>query len=361
MTEAQKRAYVLADNKLAENAGWDSEMLAIELQELQTMNLDFDLTLTGFDTAEIDLLLQSVEAPAVDPAEDVVPDIESSLPPVSQPGDLWMLGRHRLLCGDATQSIAFEHLLDGEKAQMVFIDPPYNVPIVGHVCGLGRIQHPDFAMASGEMSEVEFTAFLTTLLGHLCTHSQEGAIHYICMDWRHVYELLTAARAEYTEIKNLCVWNKSNGGMGSFYRSKHELVLVAKHGTHPHINNFELGQHGRYRTNVWDYPGVNAFGEDRQADLAMHPTVKPVALVADAIRDCSHHQGIILDACAGSGTTIIAAEHTGRRAYALELDPRYVDTAVRRWETYTNKGAVHAATGQPFAQRQQEGEHGEGI
>jgi 16S rRNA G966 N2-methylase RsmD len=233
---------------------------------------------------------------------------------------------------------------------MVFVDPPYNVPIAGHVCGLGTIQHENFAMAAGELSEAEFTQYLRTLFAHLVAHSQEGAIHFICMDWRHLYELLTAARAVYTALKNVCVWKKTNGGMGTFYRSQHELVLVAKQGTQPHINNFELGQHGRYRTNVWEYPGNNAFHEGRLDELVMHPTVKPVALVADAIKDCSHRGGIILDCCVGSGTTVIAAEQTGRTAYGMELDPRYVDTILHRWQAYTNQDATHAVTGRTFSE-----------
>jgi hypothetical protein len=228
---------------------------------------------------------------------------------------------------------------------MVFTDPPYNVPIDGHVCGSGRIHHQDFVMASGEMSEAEFTTFLEAVIGHLADHSAEGSVHFVCMDWRHVHELMTAGRAAYTELKNLCVWNKNNGGMGTFYRSKHELIFVFKKGVAPHINNFGLGERGRYRTNVWDYPGINTLARGRLEDLAMHPTVKPVALVADAIKDCSRRGGIVLDAFAGSGTILIAAERTGRRAYALELDPKYVDVAVRRWERMTGKTAVHGETG----------------
>jgi 16S rRNA G966 N2-methylase RsmD len=245
---------------------------------------------------------------------------------------------------------AYETLMAGESAQMVFIDPPYNVPIDGHVCGSGRVKHAEFVMASGEMSEPEFTAFLETVLHHLAGNSVVGSIHFVCMDWRHAFELLTAGRAAYTELKNLCVWNKSNAGMGSLYRSQHELVFVFKSGTAPHINNVELGRHGRYRTNVWNYPGINTLKPGRLEELAMHPTVKPAALVADAIKDCSRRGGVVLDAFAGSGTTIIAAERTARRARALELDPRYVDVALRRWQDLTNQDAVNAETGSTFAQ-----------
>jgi len=321
--------------------------------------MDFDLTVTGFEIEEIELYLDSVSLTPDDPAADVLPTVDPAAPPVSVRGDLWQMGSHRLYCGDATQPDAFTALMGSERAHMVFVDPPYNVPIAGHVCGLGTIQHQNFVMAAGELSEAEFIHFLRMLFAHLVAHSQDGAIHYIAMDWRHLFELLTAARAVYTDLKNLCVWNKSNGGMGTFYRSKHELILVAKQGTQPHINNFELGQHGRYRTNVWEYPGNNAFHEGRSEELVMHPTVKPVALIADAIKDCSHRGGIILDCCAGSGTTLIAAEQTGRTAYGMELDPRYVDTTIHRWQAYTGHVARHAHTGQTFAERQEARSHGD--
>jgi DNA modification methylase len=236
---------------------------------------------------------------------------------------------------------------------MVFTDPPYNVPISGHVGGLGSIQHREFAMASGEMSQAEFTAFLQSVFGHLATFSVDGAIHFQCMDWRHVPEILAAGTAAYTDLKNICVWAKNNGGMGSLYRSQHEFVFVFKSGTAPHINNVELGRHGRYRTNVWSYAGVNSFGGDR-ADLSLHPTVKPVAMIADAIRDCSHRKGIVLDAFVGSGTTLIAAETTGRRGYGIEIDPLYCDVTIRRLHTVCGLEAVLEGTGQRFAEVESE-------
>ncbi len=343
MTEAQKRAYVIADNKLAENAGWDTEILAIELQALTEIDLGFDIETIGFGMGEIDILIGGIND--ADDEADRLPRIDPSMPPVSRPGDLWLLGRHRLLCADATRAESFTRLMNGEVAQMVFTDPPYNVPIDGHVSGLGAIKHTEFAMAAGEMSETEFTLFLETVLGHMAAHCIDGAIHFVCMDWRHLYELQTAGRSVYGDLKNLCVWNKTNGGMGSLYRSKHELVAVYKAGHAPHINNIELGAHGRYRTNVWDYAGVNSFGAERDAALAMHPTVKPVAMVADAILDCSNRGGIVLDAFVGAGTTLIAAERTGRRGYALELDPKYVDAALTRYRDLTGVEAVHADTG----------------
>ena len=347
LSEAQIRAYVIADNRLAENAGWDRELLALELQGLLELDLDFEVTITGFEAGEIDVLIG--ELAEVEVAADEVPEVAAG-PVVSRLGDLWQLGRHRLLCGDATDAAAYARLLDGQAAQMVFIDPPYNVKIDGHVSGLGKIKHAEFAMAAGEMSQVEFTGFLTTVLGHLARASVDGAIHFVCMDWRHMSELLAAGAVAYAELKNLCVWSKTNGGMGSLYRSQHELVFVFKNGTAPHINNVELGRHGRYRTNVWTYAGANALGADRAEALAMHPTVKPVQLVADAILDCSRRGGIVLDAFAGSGTTLIAAERTGRRGFGLELAPAYVDTTIQRFQQQTGEAAVLAGADQTFAE-----------
>ncbi|MCH8197236.1 MAG: ParB N-terminal domain-containing protein [Proteobacteria bacterium] len=346
LTKAQIQALRIADNRLAELAEWDDELLTMEFQDL--LEVDFDLEITGFETAEIDLLIGDA---AAEPDEaDESPEVQRDSPAISRQGDLWQLGPHRLICADARDGATYDTLMDGKLAQMGFIDPPYNVPIAGHVCGLGKAQHPEFVMASGEMSEAEFVRFLETTLGHCAAQSIDGSIHFVCMDWRHDYALQTAARHVYTEIKNLCVWAKTNAGMGSLYRSQHELVFVFKNGTAAHINNVELGRHGRYRTNCWSYPGINSFGATRDEDLAMHPTVKPVALVADAILDCSKRGGIILDCFAGSGTTIIAAEQTGRRARAVELDPHYVDVAIRRWQSYADKEAIHAETCRSFAE-----------
>jgi len=347
LSDADKRAYILADNKLAEKAGWDKELLAIELQGL--IELDVDIELTGFEMAEIDLVLEEAREATGAPSEseDTAPE-PSPGPAVSQTGDLWLLGKHRLLCGDARDKTAYDRLLEGTKAEFVFTDPPYNVAIDGNVCGLGRVRHREFAMAAGEMSEAEFTAFLQAVFALLKENTVDGSIHQICMDWRHLSEMIGAGRAVYSELKNLCVWNKSNAGMGSFYRSKHELVFVWKSGTAAHINNFELGQHGRHRTNVWDYPGISTMRAGRMDELAMHPTVKPTALVADAIKDCSRRGGLVLDPFCGSGTILIAAERTGRKARALEIDSHYVDVAVRRWQAYAGKPAILAGSGNTF-------------
>ena len=269
-------------------------------------------------------------------------------PAVSRPGDLWILGRHRLICGDARDANAYSTLLGNESVNLIFTDPPYNVPIDGHVCGSGRIRHREFAMGVGEMDKASFTRFLVDTLTLAAARCQDGAIAFVCMDWRHMAELLAAGEKVFAELKNLCVWNKTNGGMGTFYRSKHELVFVFKVGSAPHLNTFGLGDTGRYRTNVWDYPGVNSFRAGRMEELALHPTVKPAALVADAIKDCSRRGDIVLDPFGGSGTTLIAAQKSGRRARLIEYDPAYCDVILRRFEATTGDRATLAENGQSF-------------
>lgn len=332
LTPEQKRAYVLADNKIALNSTWDEDLLAEELKNLSEAELNFEIETIGFSVSEIDAL---IDAPA--PEEDGDPR-EEVLPPVVQsrvrPGDIWQLGQHRLICGNSLEPEIIDRLMDGEKATMIFTDPPYNVPIDGHVGGKGKVKHDEFAMASGEMSQAEFTAFLQRAFGNLCRHSINGSIHFICMDWRHMQEVLQAGEDNYTELKNLIVWAKDNAGMGSFYRSRHELIFAFKLGDEPHINSFELGQYGRYRTNVWDYRSANL------EELGMHPTVKPVSLIADAIRDVSGRRDIVLDIFGGSGSTLIAAEKTGRKAYLVEIDPAYCDVILTRWERYEKDEAV---------------------
>lgn len=346
MTAEQKKAYVIADNKLALNAGWDEEILAIELQGLLETDLEFDIEVTGFSIPEIDALIEGLSPEDDgDPADDTLPE---DGPPVSRVGDLWELGPHRVICGNALEAETFDRLLEDERARMVFTDPPYNVPIDGHVGGSGATKHREFVMASGEMSPEAFKAFLETALGNLAAYSVDGSIHYVCMDWRHMEEMMAAGRVAYSELKNLIVWAKDNGGMGTFYRSRHELIFTFKGGTAPHINNFELGQHGRYRTNVWQYRGVNTLRAGRMDELSLHPTVKPVAMIADAIRDVSERNAIVLDAFGGSGSTLIAAHKTGRRARLVELDPVYVDRIVRRWQDYAKDDAILTGTDRTF-------------
>ena len=345
LSPAQLRAFMIADNRLTELAEWNDRLLAQQLKDLSLLDLDFNLEVTGFEMAEIDLRIASLESPpdADDDPADALPELSAG-PPLSKNGDLWLLGRHRVLCGNALDIAAFTELMGEGRAAMVFADPPFNVAIDGHASGLGAIHHRPFPMASGEMDRAEFIAFLDSALHNLAAFSVDGSLHYICMDWRHVEDLLAAGRAAYDELKNLCVWVKDNGGMGSLYRSQHELIFVFKHGRNGHRNNVQLGRFGRNRSNVWHYPGVNSFarcGEEGNL-LALHPTVKPVAMVADAILDCSARGEIVLDAFLGSGTTVIAAERTGRRCYGIELDPGYVDTIIRRWQALTGGSARHA-------------------
>jgi DNA modification methylase len=348
MTEDDRRAYVIADNKLALNAGWDTEVLAGEM--LALIEIGFDVELTGFSLAEIDLTIAQAEQSQPcgrDVDDDRTPPLDAT--PVTRPGDVWLLGRHRLLCADARDSTSYPALMGNEQAQLMFTDPPYNVPVMGHVCGRGRARHREFAMAAGEMTPVQFIRFLTATLGNGAASCANGSIAYVCMDWRHVAELSEAGRTVFNELKNICVWNKTNGGMGTFYRSKHEFVFVFKIGDAPHLNAFGLGETGRHRTNVWDYPGVNSPHAGRSSELEMHPTVKPVALVRDAILDCSRRGGIVLDIFGGSGTTVIAAERTGRTARVIEFDPLYCDVIVRRYEELTGRSAKLERTGQEFA------------
>jgi DNA modification methylase len=346
LTEDEIRAYRLADNKIAANAEWDNDLLRVELEHLVQVDVDVDATVTGFSTAEIDLLFEHL--PEDSPLEGEPPPLPDEEDTITQAGDLWQLGDHYIFCGDCRDQDQVDQLMQGQVAGMAFCDPPYNVPINGHVSGLGKEKHNEFVMASGEMSAKEFTDFLTQTLIVLAAVSKPGSLHFICMDWRHMNELLAAGNKVYHQLLNLCVWAKTNGGMGSLYRSQHELVFVYKAGNAPHINNVELGKHGRYRTNVWTYAGMNSFGKDRDEALAAHPTVKPIQLVADAILDASNHGDIIFDGFLGSGTTLLAAHQTGRRGYGVEIDPRYVDVAIRRWQTATGGTAIHVQSSRTF-------------
>ena len=360
LSTAQKKAYRIADNKLAELGTWSIENLQLEFQELEKLDLDFSLGITGFDMGDIDLILEGKEAKADPKANNIpfIPDNEV----VTREGDIWILGEHRIICGNSLQKETLSPLMEDKKADMVFTDPPYNVKINGHVCGAGNVQHKEFKFASGEMTVEEFTQFLKTSFELLCMFSKDGSLHYICMDWRHIKEIMTAAEV-YDQFKNLCVWRKDNAGMGSFYRSQHELIFMFKHGKEPHINNVELGIHGRYRTNVWNYAGVNTPSAENAEKRAMHPTVKPVELIKDAILDASNRGGVVLDTFLGSGSTLIAAEKAGRICYGVELEPKYVDTAIRRYESLGEKYiAIHAASGKTYqellsAKRTEGGKH----
>ena len=328
LSGAQKRALRLADNKIALNAGWDVEILQQELSDLAVLDVDIDLTLTGFSTGELDVLLRGAD----DPDDEAIPAVP--VEPRTRSGDIWNLGNHRIGCGDS-RDIAFVRRVVGEgaKVDVAFMDPPYNVKIGGNAVAQGS--HREFAMASGEMSGTEFRLFLTATLGNAVAVSRDGAVHFICMDWRHMDDLSAACGPLYGALLNLCIWNKSNAGMGSLYRSKHELVYVYRTGTVLHLNNVELGRHGRNRTNVWDYASVNSLRGSRRDDLALHPTVKPTGLVANAIEDVTRRGDVVLDLFLGSGTTLIAAERTGRCCRGIEFDPCYVDVALARWSEKT--------------------------
>ena len=347
LSAAKKRALAIADNKIAANAGWDRSILAAEIGELSTLlpEINLDISITGFDPGEIDALAVDFTDTERDPADEFPLSDEKSA--VSKIDDVWLLGPHRVICGDACDDDVVRTLMDGTRASMVFADPPYNLRI-GAIVGRGKIKHREFVSGSGEMSSTQFVHFMTRWMKLAAQYSENGAICYACIDWRHITEMLAAGTGVFREVKNIIVWVKTNPGQGSFYRSAHEFICVFKHGDAPHQNNVELGKHGRNRSNVWTYPGVNTFRAGRLDELALHPTVKPVALVADAIRDCSRRGDVILDPFLGSGTTVIAAERVGRRAFGIELDPKYVDVAVQRWQSFTKRDAILAATGETF-------------
>lgn len=346
LTTAQKRAYVIADNKLAEQAGWDRETLAIELGELIDLlpPEGFDISLTGFEAPEIDQLLADMAPSRAEP-EDSLPALPKN--PTTRRGDLWQLGKHRLLCGDARESADFARLMQGASASAVFCDPPYNRR-ASDIGGRGRVRHADFAFASGEMAPPQYRKFLVESLENGVRASTEGAVHFVCIDWRQIDVLIDVGRELYGEMLNLVVWNKSNAGQGSFYRSQHELIGVFRVGAHPHKNNVELGRFGRNRSNVWTYAGVNTFGRGRLEALASHPTVKPVSLVADALLDCTTRGDVVLDQFVGSGTTILAAEKVGRIGFGIEYEPAYVDVAIKRWQKATKLEATLVGDGRSF-------------
>jgi DNA modification methylase len=348
LTPAQRRAFAIADNRLTEIASWDDRLLGETLKELASVDLDFALEVTGFDTGEIDLRIEALSQNQREAAEPPIPAVSG--PAVTRTGDLWLLGPHKVFCGDALDAEAYRTLLGTETASAGFSDPPYNVPVDGNISGHGQTRHREFPMAAGEMDSAAFTKFLETSLRHMAAFSRAGAVHYVCMDWRHMAEMLSASRAAGLDMLNLCVWTKPNAGMGSFYRSQHELIIVFKAGSASHQNNVQLGRQGRNRTNVWAYAASPAFGRAGEEGhlAALHPTVKPVAMVADAILDSSRRGDIVLDCFLGSGTTLMAAERTGRQCRGLELDPLYADVIVRRWQAYTGAAARHAVTGVAF-------------
>lgn len=351
LNDNEKRALMLADNKIALNAGWNEDILAQELADL-SVDPDLDIDLTGFEVGEIDFMLDVIAGEQEDISE-TLPLQDPSLQPVSKRGDIWMLGQHRIMCGDALSTRDLDQLMDGQQADMGFIDPPYNVPIQGHVMGNGKVKHREFLQASGELSKTAFTQFLTDAFANAARVSKESSVWFACMDWRHIEEITAAGNISFDELINLCVWAKTNGGMGSLYRSQHELVFVFRKGAR-HRNNVQLGRFGRNRTNVWTYPGVNTFREGRMEELKAHPTAKPVAMVKDALMDVSDRGEIVLDTFLGGGATLMAAEASGRVAYGMELDPIYVDGCLRRWSKETGKDPIRFSDSKMFSELEAE-------
>ncbi len=339
LTPEQARAFAIADNRLSETSTWDEALLAQHLKVLSELDLSFDLEATGFSVGEIDLKIEGLGSSTDEDDRDEAP-IDPG-PAVAKSGDLWMLGAHRILCASALEPQSYHQLMGEKRASLVFTDPPYNVPINGHVSGKGKHRHREFMMASGELSEPQFVVFLTEACRLMAEASADGALHYICMDWKHVFALIAAGRASYSDLLNVCVWAKPNGGMGGLYRSAHELILVFRNGRAAHRNNVQLGKFGRNRTNVWSYPGMAGFGRAGEENdlLAQHPTPKPVALIADALMDASARGERVLDPFHGSGSTMMACERVGRACRAMELDPLYVDLAIRRWQRRTGEQA----------------------
>lgn len=353
LTEAQKRAFVLADNKAGLESTWDEEKVHLQLEAILELEPAFDLPLTFFDAAEIDRIGAELAPsdPGPSPRDEATPTLRAG-PTVARRGDLIACGQHLVLCDDALSEGSYRRLLGGSRAAMILSDPPFNLPIPNHVSGNGKVRHGNFAMASGEMSPQIFEDFLATVFGHAAAYSVDGSLHFLFMDWRHLGEMLRAGTAVYSELKNLIMWDKGVGGQGSFYRSQHELIFVFKNSEGPHQNNFGLGAGGRYRTNVWKYRGLNTGSKSRLEELALHPTVKPVQMLADAMLDCSRKGEIVLDPFGGSGSTLIAAEKTKRRVRLIEIDPRYVDVTVRRWQNYTREDAIFLDTGETFEERE---------
>ena len=334
LNDEQKRLYRIADNKLTELGKWDISLLQMEFKELENLNLDLEIT--GFETEEIDNFIINKSGPT-NLKEEHIPELSTN-DYQCKFGDIWQLGRHFLICGDALKAKTYANLMGSNRAQMILTDPPYNVR-VKDIGSSGKIKHDEFAMASGEMSSDEFITFLNTFMKHAKEYSIDGSLHYLFMDWRHGIEIGLAASTVYEELKNICVWVKNNGGMGSLYRSQHELCFIYKNGKGQHTNNINLGAHGRYRTNVWEYAGANGSADGKE-NLKLHPTVKPVAMLKDAILDVTKRGDIVLDCFLGSGSTLIACEQTGRTCYGIEIEPKYCDVTIKRYEELTGEKAI---------------------
>lgn len=335
LTETQVRAYRLADNRIAEDAIYDENLLRIELEEI-IINDEIEITDIGFDVSEIDSIIVDNYSGKKEKAEKADELNSLKIEQKVKLGDIWQMGNHILICSDSTDNNVFQELMQDKKADLVITDPPYNVPIEGHVC---KTKHEEFQMASGEMSPEEFANFSEKFMTNLANFSKDGSLHYVFIDWRSINIFLNTGSKIYTDLKNICVWNKLIGGMGSFYRSQHEFVCVFKNGTKNHTNNVELGKNGRYRTNVWDCKGISATNPKSLHLLRMHPTVKPVGLLHEIILDASCSGEIVLDPFGGSGSTLIACELAKRKARIVELSPHYCDLIIQRYKEQFNKEA----------------------
>jgi DNA modification methylase len=335
LSDAELRAYAIAANKLPAVANYDLNALRLEFEEIRAEVPKIDLTLTGFTIGELDRLDGNYRAGLYDDLEE---DVEiTTVSPLCEAGDLYALGDHKIICGDSLKLSVYEILMGAERATCCFTDPPYNVKIQGHVTTSAK--HDDFAMASGEMTSGEFECFLSIALSNASAQLTDGAIAFVCMDHAHLLELLCVGEQVFSERLNICMWDKGRGGMGSLYRSQHECVAVFKNGAAPHVNNVALGKNGRNRTNVWSFPGMIGFGKGRKKARELHPTVKPVALMAEALLDVTAIGDCVLDPFGGSGSTLIAAERIGRHARLIEFDPTYVDRTIARWEKLTGRKA----------------------
>jgi DNA modification methylase len=343
LTTPERRALSIALNRLGETGEWDVEALTIEFEEL--IELNEDIVTTGFDLAEVDALLLEDDSDAPE-AEEVPPLPESQ---VSQPGDLWVMGEHRLLQGDARDRDVYARLVGpSEGVRLVLTDVPFNVPIRGHCTG--QKHHREFAIAHGELSREEFDAFNKDWMRLASGVLIDGGLLATFIDWRSVELILAAGRELGLDLLNVVIWAKSNAGQGSLWRSQHEMLPVFKKGSAPHVNNIELGRWGRYRSNVWTYPGASTLGSDAREGLAVHPTVKPRAMLEDALLDVTERGDAVLDCFLGSGSTLLAAEATGRVGRAIEIDGRYCDVAMARWQQMTGREAILEETGETHAE-----------
>lgn len=344
LTADERRAYAIADARLGETGSWDLDALKIELSDLADIEVNLDVL--GFTPQQLDIIITDDDAER----EEAEPDTPADTPIVSSIGDCFLLGRHRIICGNALEPATYKNLMGDDRAAVVVSDAPYNCPIENFVSGLGAHRHVDFSQAVGEMTDEEFERFLGTYLDNCKRHCSDGAVIFAFMDWRQIDILLGAGKRIGLKRLQVVVWNKGVGAMGSLYRSAHEFCAVFCNGNSAATNNIELGRHGRDRTNVWSYPGATRRGSSAAEALKDHPTPKPVEMIADALRDVSKRGDIVLDPFLGSGTTIMAAEASRRIAYGIELEGKYVDRAIRRWESKTGRQAIHVATNLTFSE-----------